>query len=125
VLSKANRIVRAEDFKMVTRTGSRFVGRGAIVYVNRRAASTPDRFGFIVTKSVGSAVVRNLVRRRLRAISREFAISRERAIGRNVAESGALAADIVIRALPGSTDLSWRDLHREISETIEKGVARQ
>jgi ribonuclease P protein component len=118
VLSKANRIVRAEDFKTVTRSGTRSVSRNVIVYLTRRSASMPDRFGFIVTKNVGPAVARNLIRRRLRAITRELTKSRE------LAGSRALAADIVIRALPGSTDLSWSDLHREISETIEKGVAK-
>jgi ribonuclease P protein component len=113
VLSKANRIVRAEDFKSVTRSGTRVASRNAVLYVGRRSAGLPDRYGFIVTKSVGSAVDRNLMRRRLRAITRELV------------ESRALAADIVIRALPGSTDLSWNDLHQEILETIERGFAQQ
>jgi ribonuclease P protein component len=113
VLAKANRLVRAEDFKTVTRSGARFATTNTVVYLNLGMSGTPARFGFIVTKSVGSAVVRNLVRRRLRAITRELVNRR------------ALQADIVIRALPGSRDLSWRNLHAEVSGAIEKGAARQ
>jgi ribonuclease P protein component len=113
VLAKANRLVRAEDFKTVTRSGARFASINTVVYLNHGRSGAPARFGFIVTRKVGSAVVRNRVRRRLRAISRELVNRR------------ALQADIVIRALPGSRDLSWRNLHSEISNAIEKGTAGQ
>lgn len=82
------------------------------VHVRPGRIDYPTRFGFIVSKAVGNAVHRNLVRRRLKAISRE-------ALG-----SHAVGADIVIRALPGSAEVAWATLHKEVLEGIERGVTR-
>jgi ribonuclease P protein component len=79
-----------------------------VLHINDRAVDEPSRFGFIVTKSVGNAVTRNLVRRRLRAASRELLP----AIG--------AGKDIVIRALPGSDRAGWATLHTELAEALER-----
>jgi ribonuclease P protein component len=55
------------------------------------------RFGVIVSKAVGNAVNRNLVRRRLRAL------------GRGRVDAGGRGEDVVIRVLPGSVDVSRPD----------------
>jgi ribonuclease P protein component len=85
----------------------------AVVYLHPRTSGEPTRFGFIVAKTVGNAVTRNLVRRRLRSI------------GRDVLATHAVGTDIVIRALPGSPEVSWANLHDEISTSIDRGVSRQ
>lgn len=71
------------------------------------------RFGFIVSKGVGVAVRRNLVRRRLKALSYE-------ALG-----SIQPGTDIVIRALPGAAQANWVTLRSEISEVLNGGEARE
>lgn len=110
MLSKPNRVVRAEDFRATMRKGRRLSTPHSVLYFLPRAADQPARFGFVVAKTVGGAVTRNLMRRRLRAISQELL------------ERGYRSTDVVVRALPGSEKLSWASLHEEISTGIEKGA---
>ena len=72
---------------------------------------TPARFGFVVTKKVGNAVTRNLVRRRLKAVSRELV------------DGGLVGVDVVVRALPASADSHWTTLRGELA-TMVKGFGQ-
>jgi ribonuclease P protein component len=81
-----------------------------MLYLSRRDDALPTRFGFIVAKTVGGAVVRNTVRRRLRAV------------GKDILVGLPTGTDVVVRALPGFDQLSWATLHSEISEAVERGV---
>ena len=110
MLSKPNRVVRAEDFRATMRRGKRLSTEHAVLYFAPRDPEQPARFGFVVAKTVGNAVTRNLMRRRLRAVGHEL-------VG-----DGYTATDVVVRALPGSEKLSWASLHQEISTGIERGV---
>jgi ribonuclease P protein component len=94
------------------RRGKRVTTDHAIVYFAQRAGSEPARFGFVVAKTVGGSVTRNLMRRRLRSI------------GRELVDSGFVATDVVVRALPGSEKLSWSSLHQEITSGIQRGISR-
>ena len=110
VLSKANRVLSAADFKSSVRRGRRVNTGHAVLYVTNRDAAQPTRFGFIVGKNVGGAVTRNLVRRRLRSIGRELLV--DHSTGR----------DLVIRALPGVEQLAWDTLHSEICDAVNGSV---
>ncbi|MHC5798108.1 ribonuclease P protein component [Lacisediminihabitans sp. FW035] len=112
MLAKANRLVRADDYRRLVRRGRRVATRHALVYVNRGDASHPPRFGFIVPKTVGVAVDRNLVRRRLKALT--FSAIPQLAPG----------TEIVIRALPGAAQAGWDTLRLEISGVLSGGVTR-
>jgi ribonuclease P protein component len=79
--------------------------------VQRHGAGIP-RFGFIVSKAVGNAVTRNLIRRRLKSVARSL-------LG-----VVALDVDIVIRALPSVTGVSWTQLSDEVSVAVVKGVGQ-
>lgn len=74
MLPAGNRLRRAPDFAAAVRGGRRS-GRNALV-LHLRAAPAPDavdnpaRVGLVVGKTVGPAVVRNQVKRRLRALLR-------------------------------------------------------
>ena len=60
---------RSEDFRRTTRSGVR-VARPTLVVHAGTAVDPEDRqVGFVVGKSVGNAVVRNRVRRRLRHLA--------------------------------------------------------
>jgi ribonuclease P protein component len=80
------------------------------MYVSRTAADNPTRIGFIVSKSVGNAVNRNLVTRRLRSIGHEVVLARP------------TGTDLVIRALPGSQGVSWTTLQSEILDGLERSA---
>jgi len=84
-----------------------------VVYLRARDSTEATRFGFIVTKAIGNAVTRNLVRRRMRSV------------GHDVLAVRGHGCDVVIRALPGSEKLAWATLHEEISDAIDRGVSRQ
>ena len=107
MLAKANRVVLADDFRAAVRRGRRSVTPAAVLYrVPHEGA--PMRLGFIVSRAVGNAVVRNRVRRRMRAI------------GREVVDAGASGADVVIRALPASAELSWSELSSQLRGPLER-----
>ncbi len=82
-----------------------------VIHVLDRREPCPSRFGFIVPKAVGGAVVRNRVRRRLRAVSHELL------------PSIALGTDVVIRALPGCDKVDWVTLQTEIADGLQRGGA--
>jgi ribonuclease P protein component len=91
----------------------RRVGSPHLVLHVLETGAQRSRFGFIVTKSVGSAVARNLVKRRLRAVCRD------------IMPSTLSGADVVIRALPGSETATWAVLRDEVSAGLRlvEGVA--
>ncbi|KJL22870.1 Ribonuclease P protein component [Microbacterium oxydans] len=66
------------------------------------------RFGFIISKQVGTAVVRNSVRRRLKAVCAE-ALPR-------VPEG----TDVVIRALPASATASFAELRADVDRCLRR-----
>ena len=116
MLAWANRVTRPADFRTAVRRGRR-VGTSAVVLhvfdrSQERPGSEPSRFGFIVTKAVGGAVTRNLVRRRLRAVSRELL------------QTLPDGRDVVMRALPGSEQVPWATLHAEIARGLDRSVAK-
>ena len=103
MLAAAHRLRRSSDFAAAIRGGRR-AGRGAVVVhltmptpIRSAAGSTPGhraratRAGFVVSKAVGGAVVRNRVRRRLRHL--------RRASGSTTLPAGAT---LVVRALPAA-----------------------
>lgn len=70
VLEKSRRLLRRRDFVRVQRRGARG-GAMSVVLIARKVREGRGRVGFTVSKAVGRAHVRNLVKRRLRHIMRE------------------------------------------------------
>ena len=77
-----------------------------------RAEQLPARAGFVVSRSVGGAVVRNQVKRRLRHLVRDRL-------------AGLPAGTrLVVRALPSAADRSYEDLGRDFEAALA-GALRQ
>ena len=112
MLARANRVVRADDFRMVVRRGRRSVTPSAVFYRVERDADEPLRFGIIVSRSVGNAVARNLVRRRYRALGRQFV------------EAGSRGNDVVVRALPGAAQVGWTTLADDMHAALDPALLR-
>ena len=110
MLAKANRVVRPEDFRTVVRRGLRSSSSLAVYYRLDREPGDPLRFGFIVSRAVGGAVERNLIRRRLRAVGREFV------------DAGVRGSDVVVRALPGSAQHDWASLSADMHDALDASL---
>ena len=118
MLARANRVTKPADFHTVVRRGRRVVSPHVVVYVLSHVIGGPDRVepsrcGFIVTKAVGNAVIRNTLRRRLREACRALLPTLDD------------STDIVIRALPGSPEVDWATLQAELTESINRGVMKR
>jgi ribonuclease P protein component len=112
VLATRNRLRTATDFSTTVRSGVRNGRRNVVLYAAAIAADEPSRIGFIVSKGVGNAVVRNRVKRRLR----------EAAAG-SLREHGTGLA-IVVRALPASADASWNQMLADYNSALESTTSR-
>jgi ribonuclease P protein component len=69
----------------------------------------PARFGFTVSKRIGGAVVRNRVRRRLRALVATLAPGRTRH-----------GWDYVLIARPGAVRRSYQDLRLDLEQALDR-----
>lgn len=99
----------AGEFSNTVRSGARSGRRNVVLYARSRieeGAEARSRFGFIVSKAVGNAVARNLVKRRLRAVAAEALVNQGHTY------------DVVVRALPSAAQATWAELSVEVSEAI-------
>lgn len=111
MLAKPNRLTRGSDYKVVVRRGARCAGAHTVTYVGDAGESSQARFGFIVSRQIGTAVVRNTVRRRLKAITAE-ALPWVRP-----------GADVVIRALPGAASADYAALRDDVQRCLRRKAA--
>lgn len=72
------------------------------------AAAVPPRAGFVVGRSVGPAVVRNRLRRRLRHL-----------VAGRLADLPA-GAMLVVRAQPAAAERSWYDLGADLDRALSR-----
>ncbi|XTZ15164.1 ribonuclease P protein component [Micromonospora echinospora] len=131
MLAAAQRLRRSTDFAAAIRGGRR-AGRGAVVVhldlpptsgseapsspEPARAAgaeepSAPSRAGFVVSKAVGPAVVRNRVRRRLRHLVRERL------------PTLPPGSTLVVRALPAAAGASYARLGADLDAAVASARA--
>lgn len=107
VLPRSARMTSSADFQSAVRSGVR-AGRPTVVVHARSAPGSPQsvpedvRVGFVVSRAVGGAVVRNRVKRRLRHLARQRLVELPRGLR------------LVVRALPPAAgaealaaDLDW------------------
>ena len=71
VLPAAQRLTDPDAFRQASRRGRRAASRTVVVHLWTPGGDEPSRVGFVVSKAVGNAVVRNRVKRRLRHLVRE------------------------------------------------------
>lgn len=83
-----------------------------MLYVVSTSPHEPSQIGFIVSKTVGNAVTRNLVKRRLR----EIVVKTIRRYPYGV--------NVVVRALPASADAAWSELVGDYERAFSKVVSR-
>jgi ribonuclease P protein component len=114
VLPPQNRLRGAGDYRNTVRRGVR-VGRPLVVVHLIPATGGPDspvRVGFVVGRSVGGAVVRNAVRRRLRHLLRDRL------------ERLPAGSQVVIRAQPEAASVPGRTLSRDLDDALDHAFSR-
>lgn len=119
VLAAGQRLRRSGDFAAAIRGGRR-AGRGALVVhltgpdrpVGADTPALTPRAGFVVSRAVGGAVVRNAVRRRLRHLVRE-----------RLPQLPA-GSTLVVRALPAAATASYAQLGADLDQALGAARAR-
>ncbi len=100
---------RSSDFTAVVRQGARSRGRSLVVHQGPAdPTGAPPTVGFVVSKAVGSSVVRHRVTRRLRA---QLATR----LDRLPAGSGT-----VVRALPAAAQADSAALGRDLDRALSR-----
>ena len=102
-------IRKRSDF-LAANAGKRASSPSFVLLVRDRADGDPaKRVGFTVTKKIGGAVVRNRMKRRLRALAREM-----------LPEGGVAGADHVLIGRAGGIERDFGELRQEFTRALEK-----
>ena len=111
MLSARNRMRRSTEFDAAVKYGMRTAQPDVIVHIRRgsdRAGGQGPRVGLIVAKSVGSAVERHRVARRLRHVAR------------TMLNDLHPSDQVVIRALPSSRQVSSARLEQQLRSGLRR-----
>ncbi|MXX93945.1 MAG: ribonuclease P protein component [Chloroflexi bacterium] len=106
-LSKHRRLRRREEFRRALRDGKR--ARDALLSITAVRSELPNadsRYGFAIPKRVGGAVVRNRIKRRLRAI-----------VGKSDHPKGW---DYVIYAFPAAANATSEKLAGSVNRLVRR-----
>lgn len=112
MLPAALRMRRSADFEATVRRGARAGRTTLVVHCRPVTDHTGTHIGMVVARSVGGAVVRNTVRRRLRGVVMEC---------RAMLPEGA---DVVVRALPAAAAATYDELTADFTSALPVAVAR-
>lgn len=112
-LRRSERMTSADAFTHVMKHGRKTGGRAFVVYVSDDSLGKTDGtplVGLIVSKAIGNAVQRNLMKRRLRSI---------------VASSDVTGSMCwVIRALPGSKAMTYDTLEDTLTTSMRSALRK-
>ncbi len=104
-MKREQRLRRAADFTAVHRRGRSVAGE-ALALRSLHTGAVPSRVGFAVGKRVGGAVVRNRIKRRLRAIVASLPLAPGR--------------DLVISARPPAAGRDFWALRAEVCALLQQ-----
>ena len=127
MLPAAARLTSGESFRRCIRAGHRAGSRTLVLHLAAGGDPTRDlgsgaaspQVGFVVSRAVGNAVVRNRVRRRLRHLVRDrLPELSELSV---LLQGGAV---IVVRALPAAAGSSYDELRGDLARCLERVQSR-
>lgn len=113
MLPTTYRLRRSRDFAAAVRRGRRAGRRTVVVHLHAVSGDTPPQIGFVVSRSVGPAVTRNRVRRRLRHIIRDHLGELSR------------GTVLVVRALPAAAGATYPSLRRDVAAALRSAGVRE
>ncbi|HEY0950302.1 ribonuclease P protein component [Nocardioides sp.] len=111
MLPAAHRLTDGATFREAIRSGRRAGRRTLVVHLllgSTDSDPAPARVGLVVSKSVGNAVTRNQVKRRLRHLAREHVSSLPG------------SAVLVVRALPPAAAATSRELGADLDRCLDR-----
>jgi ribonuclease P protein component len=111
VLPADHRLTRPTSFRHAVKAGRRSGARTLMTHL--ALSDTPggrSQVGFIVSKAVGNAVVRNRVKRRLRHAARSWL---------SLLPDGAL---LVVRAQPAAASASYQELVADLDRCLDRSL---
>ncbi|HEX6876295.1 MAG TPA: ribonuclease P protein component [Nocardioidaceae bacterium] len=108
MLTRRNRLTSSRLFSRTVRRGRRAGAATVVLHLDVDAGVTEPQVGLVVGKAVGPAVTRNLVKRRLRHLSRERV------------DSLPASAVLVVRALPASAGASYTALGSDLDRALQR-----
>jgi ribonuclease P protein component len=112
VLSRQNRLTSSQAFSRTVRRGRRAGARTLVVHLDVDVGTDSPRVGLVVSKAVGAAVTRNVVKRRLRHLVRA-----------RISELPGSAV-LVLRALPASGMASYSELSADLDRALGRALAK-
>ena len=112
-MERKHRLTRSIDFKRVRRTG-RSLAHPLAVLISLRNEIAATRLGVSAARSIGNAVQRNRVKRRLREAWRSHM------------PEIASGWDVILIARPGAVDAEWDLLRKAIHDLLQRsGLLRE
>jgi ribonuclease P protein component len=111
VLPAEHRLTDGDLFRVATRRGSRCGSSTLVAHLWAEGSDGPARVGFVVSRAVGNAVVRNRVKRRLRHLAREHVSSLP----------GSCV--LVVRALPAAGTVGADRLRADLDHCLDRLLA--
>lgn len=112
MLTRGDRLTSSRLFSKTVRQGRRVGTRTLVLHLDVDAGVERPQVGLVVSKAVGPAVTRNLVKRRLRHLSRERISSLPG------------SAVLVVRALPASATASYAELAADLDHALSRAASR-
>ena len=107
MLKRVNRLKKRYQFSYVYKAGNHFSGKAMVLYAT--TSKTKDiKVGFAVTKKIGKAIKRNLVRRRLREIVKKQLPN----LKQNY--------NIILVARDNVSNFSFEELSKQFSDLVKK-----
>lgn len=114
MLAKEHRLTEGSAFRRCVRTGRRAGSRTVVAHLaiptDPGPTPAPPRVGLVVSKAVGTAVVRNRVKRRLRHLMRPHLLEQP---------PGTV---IVIRALPAAAEATSEELRTDLTRCLHRAT---
>ncbi len=104
-------IIRQRRDFLAANKGRRVVTPGFILLVQQNEPGGATRAGFTVTKKIGNAVVRNRMKRRLRALARDL-----------LPKAGIDGADHILIGREAGIERDFATLHAELEKALAKAA---
>jgi len=108
ILQKEHRLSKNKDFALVYKKGKSWANRSFVIYVHKRNDQEKFRLGISVSKKVGNAVVRNHIKRLVKAVFID------------IKDSIPVGYDLVIIARNSANSLDFHETKEAVIQVLKR-----